>query len=149
MRVAFLAGAPEHGAQTVTEIVAGHAQRLRSGHGVDAVVLEPGQDAGAEPYDVAVAAWWDAAARLPEVAARRSARLITVMEDRLLEAGSAEAEAAAASHVLGVPTITGARWIAEQVDALLDGAAPVHHVRYGIDKAAFAVGAEAPVEEGP
>ena len=143
MRVAFLAGAPERGAATVTGIVAGHAARLRADHGVDAVLVLAGQDAGRERFDVAVATWWDVAPRLAELDARRSARLIMIMEDRLLEPGSPEAAAAAASHVLGVPTITGARWIAEQVEALTDGAAPVHLLRHGIDKAIFAVASEA------
>jgi hypothetical protein len=113
------------------------------------VLVPAGQDAGPERFDVAVATWWDVAPRLAELGARRSARLIMVMEDRLLEPGSPEAAAAAASHVLGVPTITGARWIAEQVEALTDGAAPVHLLRHGIDKATFAVAPEAAPAAGP
>jgi len=72
------------------------------------------------------------------------------MEDRLHPPGSAEAEAAAASQELGIPTIVAARWIAEQLVELQPGVA-VHHVREGIDKEAFAVAdvLPPPAEDGP
>ena len=139
MRVAFLVSARERGAFVVSEIVAGHAARLRTDHGLDVVLLGPGDDAtaGSERFDVAVATWWDAAARLASTPALRAARLVLTMEDRLYEPGSPEAAAAAASHELGLPSITGARWIADELEALTEG--PVHYVRHGIDKTAFAV----------
>lgn len=146
MRVAFLIPAPERAG-----VAAGHAARLREHHGVDAVVLTPGEAGGGERFDVAVATSWETAARVrDDVAADRYAYLVQSMDDRLFPPGSPEAAAAAATHELPLAAIADARWIVEQLTALRGDDAEVTYVAHGIDKDVFSIpDAPAPSADGP
>jgi len=171
MRVAFVVpGLELYGGIAV---VAGHARLLRENHGVDAQlvlaradraaagwshvglggvpVLELEAASAAEPFDVAVATWWETTMHLHRVPADRYAYFVQSLEDRFYDAEAALAAAAAMTYALPLAQITEARWIADQLAALRGPGAPLpRYVRNGIDKTVFAVPDEPPArEQGP
>jgi glycosyltransferase involved in cell wall biosynthesis len=93
--------------------------------------------AGGEPFDVAVATWWQTAYRLFEVPARRYGYFVQSMEDRFyLGNDPVERAAAGLTYDMPVAFITEAHWIKELLGALRPDA-DCHYVRNGIDKDVF------------
>jgi glycosyltransferase involved in cell wall biosynthesis len=93
--------------------------------------------AGGEPFDVAVATWWETAYRLFDVPARRYGYFVQSMEDRFyLGSDPVERAAAALTYDMPVSFITEARWIMDLLGALRPDA-ECHYVRNGIDKEVF------------
>lgn len=157
MRVAFLVPGLELTGGVGVAI--GHAARLRSEHGFDAEIVIARDDRSApehrdpllagfpirtlaeaatgEPFDVAIATWWETTLSLHQLPAARYAYFVQSMEDRFYGATEPLARAAAMTHALPLAQITIASWIAEQLAALRPGAATVPIVRNGIDKQTF------------
>jgi glycosyltransferase involved in cell wall biosynthesis len=95
------------------------------------------EEAGGEPFDVAVATWWETAYRLFDVPARRYGYFVQSMEDRFyLGDDPVERAAAALTYDMPVSFITEVRWIMDLLGALRPDAA-CHYVRNGVDKAVF------------
>jgi glycosyltransferase involved in cell wall biosynthesis len=138
-------------------VVVEHARRLAHDHGFDtALVLVreqelpswryealadvrvlPLEEARRERFDVAVATWWETTFTLFDVPAERHAYFVQSLEDRFYRHDQAERVGAALTLDLPVAFITEARWIQRTLQELRPGA-PVHFVRNGIDKRAFA-----------
>ncbi|HWH96001.1 MAG TPA: glycosyltransferase [Baekduia sp.] len=168
MRVAFLV--PALDLFGGIGVVVGHASRLRSQHGVDAVLVltradraapEHGHDglagvpvleldaAREQRFDLAVATWWETTLQLHDLTADRYAYFVQSMEDRFYPPETPERASAAMTHALPVAMITEAGWIARQLEALRSTASGaefrVHYVRNGINKRIFGrAGAQAP-----
>lgn len=161
MRIAFLL--PEVRLAGGIGVVLEHARQLRQRHGHD-VTLVITQDRGihwrhpalaqleiadiddlpAEPFDIAIATWWQTCWRLYDVPAARHAYFVQSMEERFYPAGQFERLLAGLTHVLPVPVITEARWIADQLRERAPWR-PVHYVRNGIDKDVFTSPQAAPL----
>lgn len=138
-------------------VVVHHARQLRSHHDIDArLVLVREQDdphwahhalegipvedltqARTEPWNIAVATWWQTTFALFELDARRYTMFVQSLEDRFY--GIDEPERLIAGLVLDLPVtfITEARWIRDTL-AQLRPDAHCHLVRNGVDKAIFA-----------
>jgi O-antigen biosynthesis protein len=105
-------------------------------HGLADVRVRSLAEAREQPYDVAVATWWETAGHLFELPAARHACFVQSLEDRFYEAGTPLR--AEASLALDVPVrfITEARWIARTLEALFPGER-VRYVRNGLAKDVF------------
>jgi glycosyltransferase involved in cell wall biosynthesis len=137
-------------------VVVEHAAQLRRHHDIDAqlVLTRPQRhvpwryrglpdvpvldfdDARAQPWDVAVATWWETTAELFHLDAARHVYFIQLLEDSTYPAGSPERLAAAMTTGLPVRFITEARWLAEIIEDLQRGTR-VLYVRNGIPKEVF------------
>jgi len=134
--------------------VLGHVRRLREARHFEPelVVTRPGAEqdapgdlpvrtlaqAAREPYDVAVATWWQTAAALYEVPATRRCLFMQSAEHRFY-ADHELFERQGAAAVLGLPIdfITVAPWMSDLLSELRPEAR-CHVVPNGIDKAVFA-----------
>ena len=163
MKVAFLVNdlALSGGMGVIVE----HAHQLRERHGFDSrlvlvrdldapiwehrrlqgVPVQTLAEAAAEPWDVAIATWWETTFSLFELRAERYAYFIQSLEDRFYRRETGERFAAALTQDLPVDFVTEARWIADTLEELRPGAR-VFVVRNGIDKGAFPLPEELDVE---
>lgn len=134
MRVAFLVYdlSPSGGVATILS----HARQLTErGHEVD--LLQPGDEPAAE-YDWAVATWWETAARLWHVRARRRLVFLQSFEERFYGPGEQlERQGAAAVLDLPVDYVVVAGWMRDALAELRPDAGCVV-VHNGIDKGVFA-----------
>ena len=135
MRVAFLVHdlSPSGGLATIRS----HARRLvELGH--EAELLGPGEDGRAQgEYDWAVATWWETAARLWDVPARRRLVFLQSFEERFYGPDEPlERQGAAAVLDLPVDFVVVAGWMRDALAELRPDAGCVL-VHNGIDKQAF------------
>lgn len=168
MRVAFLLQDLElsGGVGVVVE----HATQLRRRHGIDAqLVLTKEQPRGPwayrgldevpvlaleqaerEPWDIALATWWETALALFRLDARRHAFYVQSIEERLQPRGWPERMTAAFTTALPVRFVTEARWIAELLDDWQPGNRALY-VRNGLAKDVFRSPPHVPpaTEHGP
>jgi hypothetical protein len=148
VRVAFLV--PELGRSGGAETIRSYASSLGA-RGVEAELLpasETAPAAGGEPYDVAIATWWETAGALWRVPARRRAVFLQSIESRFYEEPHFF-ERLAAEEVLALPVayVTVAHWIRDLLGALRADA-DCEVVLGGIDKSVFAPRSRPP-REGP
>jgi glycosyltransferase involved in cell wall biosynthesis len=130
-------------------IAMGHAARLRERAEFEVDVVALGEDAPREPYDVAIATWWETLPALLELDARRRVVLVQSAEERFYRPEeSFERLGAALALTAPVHFVAVARWLENLVTALRPDAR-CWFVPNGIDKSLFAP-REAPVaEDGP
>jgi glycosyltransferase involved in cell wall biosynthesis len=135
MRVAFLVHdlSPSGG----VSVIRAHARRLREGgHEVDLLTRPEWQEAD-EPYDCAVATWWETAAGLFELPTRRRVAFLQSFEDRFYGPDRPlEREGAAAVLDLPVHYIVVAEWMRDALAELRPEARCLVAVN-GIDKSVF------------
>lgn len=150
-------------------VVVEHATRLVARHGFDvtlaithhqgeevwpyeglaAVRVADVDDLGDEPFDLALATWWDTVSYLTRVRAKQHAYFVQSLEDRFYDPADPQAALAGLTYRLGLPVVTEARWIAELVE-LWDPTLPCFYVRNGINKDVFPETAEVePNRDGP
>ena len=130
-------------------IAMGHAARLGELAEFDVDVVALGEDAPREPYDVAVATWWETLPALLELDARRRVVLVQSAEERFYRPEeSFERLGAALALSAPVHFLVVARWLEDLVTTLRPDAR-CWFVPNGIDKSLFEP-REAPVApEGP
>ena len=140
MRICFLL--QELGRSGGAATVLGHAERLRSRHGfdVDVVVTDPRAEPADRPsgeYDVAIATWWQTAAALYRVNARRRALFVQSFEERFYRPTEPFARLGA-GLVLALPVdyLVVAEWMRDAL-AELRPDANVRVVPNGVDKQVF------------
>ena len=148
MRVCFVMNEGRSGGVSA---VLGHVARLRA-RGHDVEVLAPGPapefvpevpvrplaEAAGEPYDVALATWWETAADVFAVEAGRRALFLQNIEHRYYHADEPwDRLAASISLALPLDVVATAHWMANLVRDLRPGGA-VEVAPYGIDKRVFA-----------
>ncbi len=104
----------------------------------EGLVVVPMRQLDGNPFDIAIATWWETVYSLPNVAASRYAYFLQSMEDRFYDVTQPGLRAKAGlTHVLPLTFITTSRWIKDQL-ALLHPTAPCFYVRPGIAKEIFA-----------
>lgn len=103
--------------------------------------------AAGTPFDVAAATWWETCLSLYEVPAARQASFVQLLEDSHYPARSPARLGFALTLALPVRYITEARWIAETLEALQPGCAPLL-VPNGIAKDVFASPPAPAADEG-
>jgi O-antigen biosynthesis protein len=133
-----------------------HAGQLRRHHGIDAHLVLTREETGGrwgyrgldeipvltlneaidQPWDIAVATWWETALALFELPARRHAYFVQLLEDSAYPVGAPERLTAAMTTGLPVRFVTEARWLAEILEDYQPGTR-VLYVRNGIPKDVF------------
>ena len=112
----------------------GHAARLQERADFEVDVVALGEDAPREPYDVAVATWWETLPTLLELDARRRVVLVQSAEERFYRPDeSFERLGAALALTAPVHFVVVARWLEDLVTALRPDAR-CWFVPNGIDK---------------
>jgi glycosyltransferase involved in cell wall biosynthesis len=99
-----------------------------------------------EPFDVAIATYWESAFWIYEVPAAHYAHFVQSLEDRFFPPRTPNRMLARISQGLPLTTITEASWIAEVMEDV--GSEPVHLVPNGVDKEVFAPLEEIPAPHG-
>jgi glycosyltransferase involved in cell wall biosynthesis len=94
-------------------------------------------EAGDETYDLAIATWWRTVYELPAIRAAAYAYFVQSAEPRFHahEHDSSNAQLAAFTYSLGLPTITISRWLEAYLH--FGFGVPAFCVRNGIDKSRF------------
>ncbi len=130
-------------------IAMGHAARLKKRAEFEVDVIALGEEAPREPYDVAVATWWETVPALLDLDAKRRVVLVQSAEERFYRPEeSFERLGAALALTAPVHFVVVARWLEDLVAALRPDAR-CWFVPNGIDKSRFAP-REAPVApDGP
>jgi glycosyltransferase involved in cell wall biosynthesis len=130
-------------------IARGHAARLQERAEFEVDVVALGDDLPREPYDVAVATWWETLPALLELDARRRVVLVQSAEERFyrpeepLERLGAALALTAPAHFVVI-----ARWLEDLVTALRPDAR-CWFVPNGIDKSLFAPREASVAASGP
>ncbi|HPU38785.1 MAG TPA: hypothetical protein PLS63_04370 [Microthrixaceae bacterium] len=167
MKVAFLV--PSLRLSGGLNVVMEHGSRLARDHGFDITMIVthhqgeapwpyPGlgdvtvadlDDVADEPFDLAIATWWDTVARLARVSAKRVAYFVQSIEDRFYDPLDPQAALASLTYRLGLPVVTEATWMAELFRASQPDVA-CHYVRNGVNKDIFPEQVEVePRRDGP
>src|SRR5687767_7639223 len=127
----------------------GHAARLQERAEFEVDVVALGERAPSEPYDVAVATWWETLPALLELDARRRVVLVQSAEERFYRPEeSFERLGAALALAAPVHYLAVARWLEGLVTALRPDAR-CWFVPNGIDKSLFAPREAAVAPDGP
>lgn len=94
-------------------------------------------DLAGEPFDIALATYWETAYWISEIPARRYAQFVQSLEDRFFFARTAQRALARVSLGLPLALVTEADWIAEVLGESRPGQT-IHLAHNGIDKQVFA-----------
>ena len=156
LRVAFLV--PSLRLSGGLNVVMEHGSRLARNHGFDVtmvithhpdetpwaydglgdVSVEAIADVNGEPFDLAIATWWDTVSYLSQVRSHRFAYFVQSLEDRFYVAGDPQRQLAGLTYRIGLPVITEARWIADLIEQVRPGQR-CWYVRNGVNKDIFPV----------
>lgn len=149
MRIAFLLpGTGIGGGTSVTlsharaAIELGHAATIATSGKVSGtprtssgLAVMPLAEASRQPFDIAVATWWQEVARLHRLEARRRALFLQSMEDRFYLPGDPSASLVRETFSVPLPGVTIADWLRRQFRLEYGRDLPV--VVNGIDKSVF------------
>lgn len=116
--------------------------------GLDEVRVAALDDVLAEPFDLAVATWWETVIHLTRVATKRAAYFVQSLEDRFYPPEDASRGLAGLTYQLGLPVLTEAGWIARYF-AEVDPSLPCFLVPNGVDKDVFPVAGAPDRSDGP
>jgi O-antigen biosynthesis protein len=154
MRICFLMGSADISGGSL--VIFEHALFVAAqGHVVVMVTLEPFDAAknrwhratqvlrfttlaavAGEPFDLAVATWWDTVYHLPDIVARQYVYFVQSIESRFYPLQATQIRASVdATYQFGLPVITEARWVKTSLETQYG--ADVRLVTNGIDKAIF------------
>jgi glycosyltransferase involved in cell wall biosynthesis len=130
-------------------IARGHAARLQERAEFEVDVVALGENAPREPYDVAVATWWETLPTLLELDARRRVVLVQSAEERFYHPHeSFERLGAALALSAPVHFVVVARWLEDLITTLRPDAR-CWFVPNGIDKSLFQPRKASDTSNGP